>query len=64
MPRYIRPKQLEEQYGIDRVTAWRWYNNDRLKFPKPIRLSPGFSVYDVDEILAWIESKRHATAVR
>lgn len=58
MPKYIRPKQLKEDYGINRVTAWRWGNDETSGFPKAIRLSPGVSVYDADAIDAWFEERR------
>ena len=56
--RYIRPKELKAQYGIDRVTAWRWSRDARNGFPKAIRLSPNISVYDASEIEAWFELQR------
>ncbi len=56
--RYIRPKELKAQYGIDRVTAWRWSRDVRTGFPKAIRLSPNISVYDASEIEAWFELQR------
>lgn len=58
MPRYIRPSQIKEEYGIDRVTAWRWGRDEDKGFPKAIRLSPGVSVYDTAEIDAWFEARR------
>ncbi len=56
--RYIRPKELKAQYGIDRVTAWRWSRDVRTGFPKAIRLSPNISVYDASGIEAWFELQR------
>lgn len=57
--KYIRAKQLEVQYGIDRVTAWRW-SRDRYKaFPKAIRLAANVSVYDKAEVDAWFEAKKN-----
>lgn len=57
--KYIRAKQLEEQYGIDRITAWRW-SKDRCKaFPKAIRLAANVSVYDKAEVDAWFEAKKN-----
>ena len=58
MARYIRPKQLKSEYGIDRVTAWRWSRDKEKGFPKAIRLSPGVSVYNAAELDAWFEEKR------
>lgn len=47
MSRYIRAKQLEQDYGIDRVTVWRWGRDPKKRFPRPIRLSRSVSLYDV-----------------
>ena len=56
--RYIRAKQLEEQYGIDRITAWRWSRDQKKGFPKAIRLAPNLSVYDKADVDAWFESRK------
>lgn len=53
MPRYIRAKQLEQDYGIDRVTAWRWAHDPERNFPKPTRMAQNLSVYDALEIENW-----------
>lgn len=58
MPQYIRPKQLKENYGIDRVTAWRWGRDKHRGFPKSIRLSSSVSVYDKAELDAWFEKQK------
>lgn len=56
--RYIRPKQLKEHYGIDRVTAWRWARDQKMAFPKTIRLSDNVSVYDRAELDAWFAERQ------
>jgi predicted DNA-binding transcriptional regulator AlpA len=56
--KYIRAKQLEERYGIDRITAWRWSRDRSKGFPKAIRLAPNVSVYDKAEVDAWFEARR------
>ena len=58
MPKYIRPKQLKEDYGINVVPAWRWGNDETSGFPKAIRLSAGVSVYDAAEVDAWFRKRR------
>lgn len=57
--KYIRAKQLEVQYGIDKVTAWRWSRNRHKAFPKAIRLAANVSVYDKAEVDAWFEAKKN-----
>ena len=56
--KYIRAKQLEEQYGIDRITAWRWSKDQTKAFPRAIRLAPNVSVFDKAEVDAWFESQK------
>ena len=58
MARYIRVKQLKEDYGIDRVTAWRWAGDPSKNFPRPVRLSSGVSVYEVAEVDAWFAARK------
>ena len=60
MTKYIRPKQLEEDYGIDRVTAWRWGRDVRKQFPKPIRLSATVSVFNADELDKWFGDQKQS----
>ena len=59
--KYIRAKQLEERYGIDRITAWRWSRDSSKAFPKAIRLTRSVSVYDKDEVDAWFEARKKLT---
>jgi predicted DNA-binding transcriptional regulator AlpA len=40
---------------ISRSTLWRWVNEG--KFPKPIKLSEGVTVWRVEEVDAWIRSR-------
>ncbi|MGI9449716.1 MAG: helix-turn-helix transcriptional regulator [Geminicoccaceae bacterium] len=58
--KYIRAKQLEEQYGIDRITAWRWSRDRSKAFPKAIRLAANVSVYDRAEVDAWFEARKES----
>lgn len=55
--RYIRPSRLKEQYGIDRITAWRWSKDQAKAFPKAIRLAHNVSVYDREAIDAWFAAQ-------
>jgi predicted DNA-binding transcriptional regulator AlpA len=58
MTRYIRAKQIKQDFGIDRTTAWKWSRSPEHRFPKVIRLSHKVSVYDVDELEAWFTAHR------
>jgi predicted DNA-binding transcriptional regulator AlpA len=55
LSRYIRAKQLEQNYGINRITVWRQGHNPKKRFPRAIRLSLRTSVYDAEEVQQWIE---------
>jgi predicted DNA-binding transcriptional regulator AlpA len=63
MTRYIRAKELEKQFGIDRVTAWRWGRDKTKAFPKPVRLALNVSVYDVEEVEAWFAERKRANSL-
>ncbi len=57
MPRYLRPKQLEQEYGIDTVTIWRWTRNPEKKFPQPVRVSARICLYDAEEVRKWFRNQ-------
>ena len=50
-----------KRYDVSDATVWRWSANPEMGFPKPISLSPGVTVWDVDELLAF-EATRAAAA--
>jgi predicted DNA-binding transcriptional regulator AlpA len=61
-PRYYRVNQIgstskrQGLIGANPSTIWRWAADG--KFPKPIKLSEKVTVWDANEIDAWIASKR------
>lgn len=55
MQKYLRAKQMEEEYGIDKVTIWRWTKNPAKKFPQPIRVSATISLYDAVAVRKWFK---------
>ena len=63
--RFIRIKQLtttKKRVGMLRVspaTIWRWVKDGA--FVPPYKLSPGVTVWDLDEIEAWLAARRDAT---
>jgi predicted DNA-binding transcriptional regulator AlpA len=59
MAKFIRANQMEEVFGIDRITAWRWSHNPKHGFPRAIRLSSKVSLYDAELVETWI--KNHST---
>ncbi len=67
----IRPKKRSVRVGqgaqildISKATFWRWHKTCP-DFPRAIKLSPGCTVWDEDELIAWRDAQRtkvaHAT---
>ena len=56
LPKTSRPKFSAELLGIAESTLWRW-SKERPDFPKPRRLSPRCTVFDVAELLAWRDAQ-------
>jgi prophage regulatory protein len=57
----LRPKDAAELLGIGHSTLWRWVKN-KDGFPQPVKLSPGVSVFDQAELVAYRNSKRQVSA--
>ena len=57
---YIRPRELSQRYGISRITAWRWSMDEKMAFPRAIRLSANVSVYDASEVDMWFAARKNA----
>ncbi len=56
MNKSLRPKHAAEHLGIGRATLWRW-SKERADFPKPRRLSPRCTVFDMAELDAWRDAQ-------
>ncbi len=54
--RRLRPAKVASELGVGLSTMWYYAKNDPT-FPKFIKLSPGVSVIDGDELDAWVASK-------
>ena len=54
-PRYLRDADLAERYGTCRATIWRWASRGIL--PKPVRLGPGTTRWNADEISEYEASR-------
>lgn len=48
---YVSDKFLANRYEVDRSTIWRWCAKEQ--FPKPQKLTPGCSRWDLEEVEAW-----------
>ncbi|HOB66637.1 AlpA family phage regulatory protein [Ottowia sp.] len=52
----VRIGQAAAILGTSKSTVWRMIKNDST-FPRPRKLSPRCTVFDVGELLAWRDSK-------
>jgi prophage regulatory protein len=43
--------ECASRYSVNRVTIWRWVK--RGVFPAPIKLSNGFSRWDIEDLVAY-----------
>ena len=55
--RAIRLNEVMQLVGASRPTIWRWARSDP-NFPRPFRLSAGVTVWDEQEVLGWIATKK------
>lgn len=51
-----RPRQAAELLSIGVSTLWR-FAKERHDFPKPRKLSPRCTVFDVGELLSWRDAQ-------
>jgi prophage regulatory protein len=55
--RYYRMKHiLSDILPVNESTIWRWVKDD--KFPKPMKLADKVTVWDAQEVDAWVRSQR------
>lgn len=59
--RAVRPSKAAEKLGVSTPTLWR-YARTVADFPRPTKLSPQVTVFDEDELDAWVASRRGKTA--
>ena len=57
--RVQRAAALAKTLSVSESTIWRWTIEG--KFPKPIKLGEKTTVWDLDEVDAFIEKQRAAT---
>jgi prophage regulatory protein len=58
--RVQRAATLAKTLAVAESTIWRWTSEG--KFPKPIKLGEKTTVWDLDEVEAFIAKQRAATA--
>ena len=60
--RYVGKRELDQRYPVSDMTRWRWINDPRVAFPKPVKLGPnGRNFWWLPDILEW---KRRRSAGR
>ncbi|QKI88965.1 helix-turn-helix transcriptional regulator [Thiomicrorhabdus xiamenensis] len=52
----IRPMCKTMLGGVNNSTIYRWIKTEG--FPKPIKLSPSCSVWNIAEVQAWIDARK------
>lgn len=57
----IRPMCKSMLGNVSSSTVYRWIKNEG--FPSPIKLSPSCSVWNVEAVQAWIDSRNQETEV-
>ena len=58
----IRPMAQSMLGNPSNSTIYRWMKLEN--FPKPIKLSPSFSAWNVSEVEEWIENRERITRVK
>ena len=59
----VRLPGVRQMTGDSASTTWRRVREDA-SFPRPFKLSPGTTVWDADEVQAWLEAKKAARGAR
>lgn len=55
--RKARPRVLAEYLEVSIATIWRWAS-ERPDFPRPQKIGPRVTVWDLDEIDAWVAAQQ------
>lgn len=59
--RYGRARKAGEMLDCHEKSIWRLVRDDP-KFPRPVHLGKRHTVFDLDAVAAWAESKRDVEA--
>ena len=60
--RYGRVKQVADILGSAVSTVWQFAkNSEETGFPRPIKLSDNITVWDLDEVYAFVEARKAAS---
>jgi len=53
--RYIRAKELAKYMSVSPTTVW-WISINNVSFPKPKKLTPQITVWDIDAVNDFMET--------
>lgn len=59
LPYIMTRKQVAKLLNMKIRTIANWAHYENNDFPKPFKIAHNKSVYKRDEILAWLETRRH-----
>jgi len=54
--KYVSDSALAARFAVSRNTVWRWAEKGEL--PKPVKLSPGCTRWNLAEIEAWEAARK------
>ena len=60
---YLQARDVRQRYGVSDMTLWRWAHDDRMGFPKPLRIN-GRRFWKATELDDWeaAQAKAHKGA--
>ena len=58
---FLPAGQVRSRYGVSDMAIWRWLHNERLGFPRPIRIN-GRRFWKRTELEAWEASRAAESA--
>ncbi|WP_162575136.1 helix-turn-helix transcriptional regulator [Variovorax sp. PBL-H6] len=58
--RSLRVAKAREFLGVSNTTIWRWVRENP-DFPRPIKLSPKVTVFQLNELVAWRDAQKAAS---
>ena len=59
-PRYGKIKSVAERTTLSVASIWRKLKDPTSNFPKPFKIGPNSTVWDLNEVEAWIEACKEA----
>ena len=60
-PKYLKASKVCSVLDISKTTLWRLIKEDP-SFPKPIHLINAVKVWELSDLISWLESRKNARA--